>query len=86
MTEVILVNELDEPTGTMEKIEAHKKAMLHRAFSIFIFNNKGEVCFSRNDQNILHAKTFDLSSLPSGIYFIQLIIDGQTQITKVVKE
>jgi len=41
--EVILVNELDEPLGSMEKIEAHRKALLHRAFSVFIFNNKGEM-------------------------------------------
>lgn len=42
-TEVILVNEQDEPTGVMEKMEAHREARLHRAFSIFIFNSKGEM-------------------------------------------
>lgn len=41
--EVILVNERDEQTGTMEKMEAHRKANLHRAFSVFIFNAKGEM-------------------------------------------
>jgi isopentenyl-diphosphate delta-isomerase len=43
VTEVILVNERDEQTGSMEKMEAHQKGILHRAFSIFIFNNKGEM-------------------------------------------
>lgn len=43
LTEVILVNENDEQLGTMEKIEAHQKGLLHRAFSIFIFNSKGEL-------------------------------------------
>ncbi|MEO6329318.1 MAG: isopentenyl-diphosphate Delta-isomerase [Ginsengibacter sp.] len=43
MTEVILVNQMDEQTGTMEKLEAHQKGLLHRAFSIFIFNSKGEM-------------------------------------------
>ncbi len=43
MTEVILVNEHDEAIGTMEKIEAHQKGELHRAFSIFIYNRKGEM-------------------------------------------
>ncbi len=43
MIEVILVNENNEQTGTMEKMEAHIKGLLHRAFSIFIFNCKGEM-------------------------------------------
>ena len=49
-TEVILVNDADEAIGTMEKIEAHKKALLHRAFSVFIFNSKGEM--------LLHQRSF----------------------------
>ena len=40
---VILVNELDEPVGIMEKMEAHRMAKLHRAFSVFLFNQKGEM-------------------------------------------
>ena len=36
--EVILVNELDIPQGAMEKMEAHRRALLHRAFSVFIVN------------------------------------------------
>jgi isopentenyl-diphosphate delta-isomerase len=39
--EVILVNEQDVEVGKMEKLEAHQKAILHRAFSVFIFNKKG---------------------------------------------
>lgn len=41
MQQVILVNEQDEVVGTMEKMEAHEKALLHRAFSVFIFNQQG---------------------------------------------
>ena len=41
--EVILVDESDKPIGTMEKLEAHEKGLLHRAFSVFIFNSKGEL-------------------------------------------
>ncbi len=33
---VILVDEKDEPVGVMEKLEVHQKALLHRAFSIFL--------------------------------------------------
>jgi isopentenyl-diphosphate Delta-isomerase len=43
LTEVILVNENDEQIGTIEKMEAHEKGLLHRAFSIFIFNSKSEL-------------------------------------------
>jgi isopentenyl-diphosphate Delta-isomerase len=39
---VILVDENDNETGIMEKMEAHRKALLHRAVSVFIFNSKGE--------------------------------------------
>ncbi len=37
---VILVDENDNPIGTMPKMEAHEKAMLHRDFSVFILNTK----------------------------------------------
>jgi len=43
MEQVILVNEHDQEFGLMEKMEAHEKALLHRAFSVFIFNKKGEM-------------------------------------------
>jgi isopentenyl-diphosphate Delta-isomerase len=39
---VILVDENDIETGIMEKMEAHRKALLHRAISVFIFNFRGE--------------------------------------------
>ena len=48
---VILVNEDDEVIGTMEKLEAHLKGVLHRAFSIFIFNDKLEL--------LIHQRAFD---------------------------
>ena len=38
---VILVNEQDEPIGLMNKMEAHEKAVLHRAFSVFVLKVKG---------------------------------------------
>ena len=41
--QVILVNENDEPIGLMGKMEAHEKGLLHRAFSVFVFNSKQEV-------------------------------------------
>jgi len=54
-TEVILVNENDEMTGTMEKMEAHQKALLHRAFSVFIFNKKGEMLLQQRASGKYHS-------------------------------
>jgi len=54
LTEVILVNEHDEQLGTMEKMEAHQKGLLHRAFSIFIFNSKGEFLLQRRAPGKYH--------------------------------
>ncbi|MEJ0081813.1 MAG: isopentenyl-diphosphate Delta-isomerase [Puia sp.] len=53
--EVILVNEQDEETGTIEKMEAHRKALLHRAFSIFIFNTKGEMLLQQRALGKYHS-------------------------------
>ena len=57
MTEeyVVLVNEKDEPLGLMEKQEAHIKAVLHRAFSIFIFNKKGEFLLQKRAESKYHS-------------------------------
>jgi isopentenyl-diphosphate delta-isomerase len=55
MEEVILVDEMDNATGSMEKMEAHEKGVLHRAFSIFIFNTKGEMLLQRRALNKYHS-------------------------------
>jgi isopentenyl-diphosphate Delta-isomerase len=53
--DIILVNENDEQIGTIEKMEAHRKAMLHRAFSVFIFNSKGEMLLQQRAINKYHS-------------------------------
>jgi isopentenyl-diphosphate Delta-isomerase len=53
--EVILVDEADRPLGTMEKMEAHQKALLHRAFSVFIFNSKGEMLLQQRAPQKYHS-------------------------------
>lgn len=40
---VILVDENDNALGLCEKMEAHEKALLHRAFSVLLFNEKKEL-------------------------------------------
>jgi isopentenyl-diphosphate delta-isomerase len=53
--QVILVTPLDEAIGSMEKIEAHEKGKLHRAFSVFIFNKKGEMLLQQRALNKYHS-------------------------------
>jgi len=52
---VILVNEQDEQIGLMEKLEAHQKGALHRAVSVFIFNNKGELLLQKRAASKYHG-------------------------------
>ena len=51
---MILVDKNDVQTGTMEKMEAHKQGLLHRAFSIFIFNTNGEFLLQQRALNKYH--------------------------------
>ncbi|MDX6745805.1 isopentenyl-diphosphate Delta-isomerase [Polaribacter sp. PL03] len=53
--QVILVDVNDKPIGLMEKIEAHEKALLHRAFSVFIFNEKGELMLQQRAASKYHS-------------------------------
>lgn len=55
MQQVILVNEQDEAIGVMEKMEAHEKALLHRAFSIFIFNKEGLMLLQQRALSKYHS-------------------------------
>ena len=55
MEHVILVDERDEAVGTMEKMEAHQKGLLHRAFSILLFNSKGEVLLQKRAREKYHS-------------------------------
>jgi isopentenyl-diphosphate delta-isomerase len=52
---VILVNENDEQIGLMEKLEAHEKAILHRAFSVFILNSKNEIMLQQRALQKYHS-------------------------------
>lgn len=52
---VILVDENDQELGLMEKIEAHEKALLHRAFSVFIYNDNGELMLQQRALGKYHT-------------------------------
>lgn len=53
--EVILVDEQDQVLGAMEKMEAHRKGALHRAFSIFIFDSKGRMLLQQRAAQKYHG-------------------------------
>ena len=55
MEQVILVDEQDNPIGLMEKQAAHVTPHLHRAFSIFIFNSKGELLMQQRAFSKYHS-------------------------------
>ena len=52
---VILVNEADEKIGLMAKMEAHEKAVLHRAFSVFVMNDSGESMLQQRAKHKYHS-------------------------------
>lgn len=55
MEEVILVDDNDQEMGLMEKMEAHEKGLLHRAFSVFVFNDQKELLLQRRAISKYHS-------------------------------
>ncbi len=53
--QVILVDENDRAIGLMPKLEAHEKAVLHRAFSVFVLNDKGELLLQQRAAQKYHS-------------------------------
>ena len=55
MEKVILVDKNDRQLGLMEKQEAHVKGLLHRAFSIFIFNKDNKLLLQKRALQKYHS-------------------------------
>jgi isopentenyl-diphosphate delta-isomerase len=55
LQEVLLVDERDVPVGTAEKMDAHRKGLLHRAFSVFIFDNAGRMLLQKRAKEKYHG-------------------------------
>ena len=53
--QVILVDEQNNEIGVMPKLEAHQNGILHRAFSIFIFNSKNELLLQQRAFGKYHS-------------------------------
>ncbi len=74
MNKLILVDENDIPLGTADKMEAHEKALLHRAFSVFIFNKKGEMLLQQRAKKKYHSAGLWTNACCSHPYFNQDIV------------
>lgn len=55
-TDIILVDTHDNEVGQMEKMEAHRKGLLHRAFSIIVFNSANEILLQRRALDKYHSQ------------------------------
>ncbi|WP_029687234.1 isopentenyl-diphosphate Delta-isomerase [Tatumella saanichensis] len=55
LIEVILVDPQDNPTGTMEKQEVHRKGLMHRAVTVYLFNHRGELLLQRRARDKYHC-------------------------------
>lgn len=55
INDLILVDKNDNVIGSMEKLEAHEKGLLHRAFSVFIFNSQGEILMQKRNSKKYHS-------------------------------
>ena len=54
---VVLVDQDDQKLGLMEKQQAHVAGLLHRAFSVFVFNSKGELMIQQRAASKYHSPT-----------------------------
>lgn len=54
--QVVIVNEQDEQLGTLDKLEAHQKGVLHRAFSIFIINKNNDLLLQQRAADKYHSQ------------------------------
>jgi isopentenyl-diphosphate Delta-isomerase len=71
LNKLILVDENDVPVGTADKMEVHQKALLHRAFSIFIFNSKGDMLLQQRATGKYHSGGLWTNACCSHPYFGQ---------------
>lgn len=55
MEKVIMVDSSDNPLGNMEKMAAHRTGTLHRAFSVFVFNSKGQLLLQKRARTKYHS-------------------------------
>lgn len=77
--DVLLVNENDEPQGTMEKMEAHQKGLLHRAFSVFVFDRSGRMLLQQRALGKYHGGGLWTNTCCSHPYPDEAVADAATR-------
>lgn len=78
-TQVVLVDHEDRVLGTMEKMEAHRQAKLHRAFSVFLFNRKGEMLLQQRALSKYHSGGLWTNACCSHPYPGEAVADAATR-------
>ena len=73
---VVLVDEGDNELGVMEKMEVHQKGLLHRAFSVFIFNSRNEMLLQRRATSKYHSGGLWTNTCCSHPYLGESVIDA----------
>ncbi len=53
--QVILVDADDRPVGTAPKLEAHRRALMHRAFSVIVRDGAGRLLLQRRARGKYHS-------------------------------
>ncbi len=74
--EVILVDEHDTEIGVMEKMAAHEQALLHRAFSVFIFSKNGFMLLQQRALSKYHSGGLWTNACCSHPYPNELVMDA----------
>lgn len=77
--ELILVNEKDEEIGFMEKMEVHRRGLLHRAFSVFIFDKKGRMLLQQRAAGKYHGAHLWTNACCSHPFPGESVKDGATR-------
>ena len=79
MENIILVDTQDNELGAIEKLQAHKKPLLHRAFSVFLYNDKKQILIQQRALNKYHSGGLWANSCCShpryGISFSESVIN-----------
>jgi isopentenyl-diphosphate delta-isomerase len=73
---VILVDEKDNVLGTLPKLEAHAKGLLHRAISVFLFDDEGNWIIQQRALNKYHSAGLWTNTCCSHPYYKETVIDA----------
>jgi isopentenyl-diphosphate delta-isomerase len=76
---VVLVNEHDDEVGLMPKLEAHEKGLLHRAFSVFVFNTDGNLLLQKRADSKYHSAGLWSNTCCSHPYPGEDAVEGATR-------